>query len=473
MASFRLWLVGISFSAASLMALDTTTELQNARRLIGSGHLEEAERLVRRNLRQGEETALHLTLGDILFRQGDFAGAERAYRAALSINDLCARAWWGLGRIELAQFHRRNAREFLTKAFGLDPQDPDIIVSYLEFANDPHSRAVLLENVVTLTRKTDLQRAEESLGQLELEKRLNGQRSERLASPYRAYTIRLSTFQPAGPKTDGMLVPVTINGGRTLRLLLDTGARGITIAAKSARQLNLEPVSESRIGGLGTSGPVTAAVTIARNVAIGDLRLQDCVVEVTRDALTGGADGVMGMNLFEAFEIQLDGRNKMLRLNPFPEGLPSVADSAPVSAWASYDRGVMAEKSASVPAYGFRHFLLVRTTVNGKEGLFLVDTGSAVTTLARDFVPEAGAITGGASFRGAGGEVADVRRISPVTLQIAGRTFVDRDPVAMNLEEMSRRQGVRISGILGYPALSQSAVTFNYRDGLVDLGARH
>ena len=115
----------------------------------------------------------------------------------------------------------------------------------------------------------------------------------------------------------------------------------------------------------------------------------------------------------------------------------------------------------------------MRTKVYEREGLFLVDTGSAVTSLSRDFAPVSAQRDGTRSLRGAAGAVPDAIRISPVTLEIAGRTFVDRETVSMDLAEISQRQGVRISGILGYPAMSRAPVTFNYRDGLVDLGEPH
>lgn len=64
-------------------------------------------------------------------------------------------------------------------------------------------------------------------------------------------------------------------------------------------------------------------------------------------------------------------------------------------------------------------------------------------------------------------------RISPIRLEVAGRTLIDSDPVAMSFAEISHREGVTISGILGYSALSRAPLTINYRDGLVDPGPEH
>ncbi|HXJ44418.1 MAG TPA: retroviral-like aspartic protease family protein [Bryobacteraceae bacterium] len=273
-----------------------------------------------------------------------------------------------------------------------------------------------------------------------------------VASEYRDYTVRLSSWHPASSEAAGVLVPVRINDGRVLRLLLDSGASGITISSKTARGLGLEEfVSEGRIGGLG-DGPVRTAQTAkAGRVTIGELALEDCAIAVVPGTLTRDADGVIGMNVFEAFRIRLDVRAKELRLEAFTDNTPK----------------------PGTHTYAVEHILLVRARVNGgDEGFFLVDTGSAVTSLASDFRLPAASSGGTVSLVGVAGNVSGVRRLAPVSLEIGGRTMVDREPVAMNLETISQRNGVKVSGILGYSVLSRAPVTFNYRDGLVELGSR-
>jgi hypothetical protein len=272
-----------------------------------------------------------------------------------------------------------------------------------------------------------------------------------VASEYRDYTVRLSVWHPSSAEAAGVLVPVRINDGRMLRLLLDSGASGITLSGKAARSAGLPEISqEMRIGGLG-DGALTVARTTTAQVRIGDLELQDCAVAVVPGNLTRDADGIIGMNVFEAFRIRLDVRAKELRLEAFT------------------DQTVQ----SGTPAYVVEHILLVRAKVKGGgEGLFVVDTGSAVTTLASDFQWPEAASRGSVALSGVTGSVSGARRLAPVSFEIGGRTVVDREPVAINLEKVSQRNGVKVSGILGYPVLSRAPVTFNYRDGLVELGTR-
>jgi predicted aspartyl protease len=471
MLRFRHVLPGLLVSLAPLLALNPQGALESARRSLAAGHPEEAERIVRRALQSSDDAPTEALLGDILFRRADFDGASSAYRAALAADPKYARACWGLGRIELTQFRRNSARALISRAFGLDPRDPDIILSYAEFTSDLKSRSTLLRNVARLSRDSDLMRAEESLGRLEMDQRLNGSRPARLESPYKSYRIELTPFQPSQARPEGILLPVRINNGRTLHLLLDSGAHGITVAAHAARRLGLEQVAESRINGLGGGGPVSAVVTIAKSVAIGDLRLGNCIVEVMPSDLTRGADGVIGMNLFEAFEIRLDARSGKLELEPFSDRLPAFEnEGANLSPWIAYDRRVTEISPPVAMAYGFQHFLMVKARVNEHEGLFLFDTGSAVTSLAKEIAPPAPQRLDFLPFLGASGAVSGAFRLSPVILRIAGKDYTEKEPVALDLSQISQRQGVRISGILGFSALRRAPVTINYRDGLVTFG---
>src|SRR4051794_29619048 len=79
-----------------------------------------------------------LTLdGEARFRSGDFDGPRRSFAAATDADPTNARAWWGRGRVEQISFRRDAARDLFAKAYRLDPQDTDVILSYLEFVDHP------------------------------------------------------------------------------------------------------------------------------------------------------------------------------------------------------------------------------------------------------------------------------------------------------------------------------------------------
>jgi tetratricopeptide (TPR) repeat protein len=386
--------------------------------------------------------------GELALRRGDFDAARQAFSRAAALQPSYARAWWGLGRVEKLHFRRDAARDFFAAAYRLDPRDPEIILSYLDYVTDPASRAVLLRNVVYLARAAMPRHAELAATRLAVEKRLEGREAGALASGYRGYRLHLAGFRPSGASEHGLLVTARINGGRPLRLLLDTGARGLLIRKAAARDLGLEPIVESQVGGLGDGSAVESTLSLARRVAFDDLEFRDCLVEVSGEAPARGVDGIVGPSLFERFVVRIDGRERELELMP-RGGEESLANGSHVL---DLDR-----------------LLLVRARMgSGKEGWFLLDTGAAFTAISAKEAPAA-LRAGSADVAGMQG-AAMANRLSPVALQVAGKSLADPEAIALDLGRLSEREGVEIAGILGWSAVGRWPMTIDFRTGSVSLG---
>jgi hypothetical protein len=157
---------------------------------------------------------------------------------------------------------------------------------------------------------------------------------------------------------------------------------------------------------------------------------------------------VAGVDLFERFQIHLQPAAQVLELTPF-------ADSA-------------AGSTNSISALGLRNLLLVNAHVDeGKEGLFLVDTGAAFTSVARRLVP-ATVQSRPIDLQGAQGWLGGATRVGPLEFQVGGRSIVDMAPVALDLRQISQIEGVEISGILGFSVLGRSSLKIDLRNGTVD-----
>jgi hypothetical protein len=413
--------------------------------LLAEGQVREAERFTRAAMAGSSDDGLLALWGDIQFRRGDFAEAAKAFAAAVDRNPQNAHAVWGLGRVEEVRFHRLEAHALFAKAYQLDPRDTGIMLSYLEGVSDPGDRAVLLHNVAVLSRTTDPERAAHAVARLEIDRRLAGKPAGRLASEYRAYRVPLVGFRPRGTAQDGLMVTVRINGGRPLRLILDTGARSILIGARAAKNLGLEPIVASQVSGFGGSQPGESQLNLAHSLAIGDVRFDDCLIEVSTREIADGADGVLGAGLFEAFRMRLDAGQRTLGLTPF-DGAPAAAD---------------------IQVIGLQNLLLVRTFVAGKDGWFLLDSGAAYSTVSRDLVPPAMLNGAAANVVGVQGVQKGAYRLSPLSLGVANRTLVDLSPVTLDLGSISSREGVEIAGVLGYSALSRRPLILDIRHGVV------
>ena len=137
-----------------------------------------------------------------------------------------------------------------------------------------------------------------------------------LGVPYNAYTLRLESFAPVPNRVLGLLLKTRINGGPTLRLLLDTGAENITIDSRSASRSGLVTISDSLLVGAGDSPTKASRRGLAETVATGDLLFKQCRVDVVPGKVVAGADGVIPMSLFADFLLRLDLPRRTLDLRP-------------------------------------------------------------------------------------------------------------------------------------------------------------
>ena len=97
-----------------------------------------------------------------------------------------------------------------------------------------------------------------------------------LVSPYQQYELKLRTFSPTPHRAAGVLLSVRINGGKALRLLLDSGADLIVIGSNAARAAGLSGGSEVDLVGL-DSRP--ARVGQAATVEIGPVAFRNLWVK--------------------------------------------------------------------------------------------------------------------------------------------------------------------------------------------------
>jgi len=379
-----------------------------------------------------------VSLGDIAYRKANFEQAESLYKQALKVDPKCARALLGLGKIEGLHFRRDAARDYFEAAYRLDPTDPQIIRSYAGVLTDRHAQTRLLENYLAHGGED-----RSAAGQIQMNRRLGDRETGALDSPYRAYSLPMKPYCPTA-RPAGMLLTVTINDSKPLRLIFDTGAEGVVIRPRAAEKLGLEFLGEKQFQGAGEGEPVNGMTGLARTVSIGDLRLKNCLIDVSESLPAGDVDGVIGPALLQQFLIRFSAAEKRLELLPF-------------------------NTPAGAKAIQVGHLLLVKSRIDGDRfGYFLLDTGASFS-LVSDDLAIAGQGSPAASVYGMNGR-AEGARVSPVRFQFAREPLVDSNVIAYDLRAMSRQIGLDISGLIGYPALSQKVLTINYRDGLIDTG---
>lgn len=273
--------------------------------------------------------------------------------------------------------------------------------------------------------------------------------------------IRLRTLYDTGTASaSGAVIEVRLQqSAKPVRVLLDTGARDVLLGAKAAERIGLrggggmEPKTNAVVRGFSGEAAGTwqdsVRVQFSNGLILEDVRVQ--VMAEGRRVLQRDVDGLIGLNVFSDFLVELDNPRGRLRLHPRNE------DPA-ASGWVPWEQA--------------GHLLLVRTECNGREiGWALLDTGSSFSAVD---LGKAQAINGPAAdrefvaLRGVTGTLeAGSYRLSPVQFGVAGApdqfSLLDPAPLAVNLGELGARHGVQIGAVIGFPAISRATVQLDYR----------
>lgn len=134
---------------------------------------------------------------------------------------------------------------------------------------------------------------------------------------------------------------------------------------------------------------------------------------------------------------------------------------------------VLASGAAAGPIAGARidqGLVFLEARVNGRPGVFLLDTGAGASLVDPGFAQAAGVpLSGARDIDALGGAVA-ARQASSVRIRLAGGPELDVRPLSADLSGPSRAMGVPLAGLIGADALRGLVLRVDYRDGTVFLG---
>jgi tetratricopeptide (TPR) repeat protein len=436
--------------------------------------------------------------GELLFRQGEIPEAGTLFSEVMVLVPPNARAYLGAARV--AEMSAMYGREYILikRAREIDPADPDIKKKWMQTQAVP-DRIKSLEDYLAQPSNDDADTRRTLTESLELLKAsqpapLGGCRP---SSDVPSTETNLVQIQTVGQSSQGFGLEVTING-QASKLLLDTGASGILVSRKLASQAGLKRVSEILVTGIGDKPGTQGHIASANSVRIGNLEFHNCQVEIL-DNLSAGEDGIIGVDVFSEFLIEIDFPGSRLRLSqlpPRPGEIPSKASlttgheesaTAPEEKPAAKpdvaqpiarpqtsgynDRYIAPEMHSYVQTFRMGHMLLVPTKINeGAEKLFLLDTGAFDNTITPDAAQEVTKVHR-APLRKVQGLSGDVKRVyvaHQVTLDFGHLRQTVPDMVSFDMSRVSRYAGTEVSGTLGLVMLKLLKVRLDYRDALAD-----
>jgi predicted aspartyl protease len=268
-----------------------------------------------------------------------------------------------------------------------------------------------------------------------------------------------------------------------VRLEIDTGASGLLISSSMAERAGLTEFSKTEMGGVGSQGNKQGYVAFVDSIKIGTLEFRDCAVTVLNGRNVVGSDGLIGMDVFSNFLVTLDYPMRKLALGPLPQRPEDVAPAKPILETEDdtaeqrepvvrgpHNRYIAPEMKDWTPVYRSGHQLMIRAMLNrSKEKLFILDTGSFLTTISSETARELGKlhVDDRMTIRGISGKVDKVYYADNVTFHFANLAQKAEEAFAYDTSNLSKNIGLEISGLIGFTTLGQLTMHIDYRDGLV------
>jgi predicted aspartyl protease len=397
-----------------------------------------------------ESAVVHAERGDVDYRRGLIPQAEEEYRTALKLDEKCARAWLGQGKVDAVYTRPSKAKAVIAKAHDLDPLDSDAFYEWAIRLAYPENVAALERHLAEFHNDAEEERHEREYKNFV--KALAGRKTWILARDVERAEIKMEGLTVGDHFVlRGYGLRVRLNDRATVTLLVDTGSSGITITRKVAEKIGATKLSEQALEGVGKSGPAVGYKAWVDKVVIGDLEFHDCFVQATPREIAE-VDGIIGMDVFSQYLITLDMPARKLRL----EQMPIQSKEGP------------AQAEAFSQIFTVGHFLLLPTEVGKKAtGLFVVDSGSNANTISPELarlMPEMRAFN--SPMSGASGVVNSAFIADDATLRFAKVNRNDRIST-LDLHSVSKDLGIEVSGQIGFSAMENMKLTIDYRDGLV------
>jgi tetratricopeptide (TPR) repeat protein len=418
-------------------------------------------------------------LGEVYFRQGKLKQAEDAFLNPLRACDVDARSYLGLSRLYRATSNYARAKNSIDQAYKLDPDDPDIQRSYM-YSLSRFEVIAFLRAYLSRETDDDAEHRQNLRCQLELLEGESQQKTScRITSNVTATQTNMETLLEGPNRMRGYGLKVKVNNAPA-KLMLDTGASGITIDKKIAEKAGVKKIADSYLRGIGDKPVAGGYTALADTLQIGDLQFENCYVEVVNRNSVLEDDGLIGADVFASYLVDIDFPNakfKLTQLPPYPDASPKEAvqqatlESQPSHDAQRHDRYIAPDMKEYTPVFRFSHMILIPTQVNDSPPmLFAMDTGAFDNTITPDAAQQVTKIIRDtdARVKGLSGEVKNVYVADKANLKFAHFKQDRQDLVTFSLDGISNSLGTEVSGLLGFRMLYMLDIKIDYRDGLVE-----
>jgi Tfp pilus assembly protein PilF len=412
-----------------------------------------------------ESPKANLLMGQVLFRRGEFPEANESVQKTLKLAPNDAQAWLALSRIAEVVSLRNKARLCVEKAYSLDPKDPAVMLRWAETRPTRAERIAAYEKFLQMTEGESIPGPQWVKPRIEALKKLGDLETNLLVSPYMHYDIPVDYLLQDAKHLRGWGVDVAIGSCKPAKLMIDTGASGITINRNLAEKCGVKKLYDGFLLGIGDKPAVAAYTALADRVEIGGVQFKNHLIDVEDRRSVADEVGLIGTDVLAKFLINLNLSEYKLSVDPLPVIPGDDGKDGPK------DRYLAPEMARYTKIFRVGHELLIPTKVGSdpQPVLFLMDTGSQMNDIALEYIAKVEKLNKEQfiEMKGLQGKVQNVFSADDLILQFAGFKQMNQSLLSMDFNHISHASGVKISGILGMTVLRWFTLHIDYRDGLV------
>ena len=393
----------------------------------------------------------HVLIGSIAVQEGDAFAARLALTRATELDTSSAQPVAQLAALDLMEGKIDDARRRATQSLALDPAGAIALRTLLKVTRSVPVMIALSSRLIALNPDDNLTRS-----WVEVLRRAQAPEVNYLAPVDGNVTVACERGSDGRFFTQVDAPPL-----ENLRFLIDTGASGLVLSEKRARQMGMTLREFSWSAGVGGAQRHSHPILMSR-LMMGGLRAREILA--TASDLPDGIDGIINPLIFTPA-----GSGLTLTLNTAESTLfvtkhrllPAMAGRRHPGGW------------ITMPFLADDNRVIVRVALGGAPAMALLDTGAAVEIVDRFVVSRVPGIStraepaGSEHLTGFGGPVEVAAIEGRLPLRIAGADLENGHFLAVDLNTEPFRFQVDLDAIIGIGGLADFDLAIDMSSGLV------
>ncbi|WP_321478172.1 hypothetical protein [uncultured Paludibaculum sp.] len=391
-------------------------------------------------------------LGEARYRAGQLDLALPYYEKSLEKEPSRLSSLLNAGKIRESGFQAEQAVALFRRALVIDPKNPEALAGLSRSAPSLEERHSALRELASVATGAQGRVAR---AQLQVLDALSGRPAFQVADPARPYSFQLEDAgRDVHPDMTFPVLRIVAPNGEKISLLVGTAHEGIWMLKRAARALGARFLFPTPYPWLDQGDLLAGDLAIIDTLEIGDLTLRNCPVfaRPASRSFMYGVDGVIGIDVFKDFLIDIDNAAAELRLTPFSDANPAVVSKDFV---AMRRHGPFLLAPVHLDAEYTGHFVLnsIASDVFLQDG----EPTKHAKEVSRGVTHPLSGWTCSASIP---------QRVFEVKLAAAAARWAGR-ATSCKMADLNRAAGFRVSGVLGYSFLRGFSLVIDYRHGQI------